>query len=45
MSDLIHTIKLKYDVEYKVIIKIDDLDRLPLPKVCVTARKKTKNKD
>ncbi|CAK8684892.1 unnamed protein product [Clavelina lepadiformis] len=33
MSDLIHTIEFTHNFEYKVIITIDDLDRIPLSKV------------
>ena len=33
MVDLIHTVELTHDIEYKVVITIDNLDRLPLAKV------------
>ena len=33
MTDLINTVELSYNIEYKVIITIDELDRVPLSKV------------
>ena len=33
MTDLINTVELSHNIEYKVIISIDDLDRVPLSKV------------
>ncbi|CAK8684873.1 unnamed protein product [Clavelina lepadiformis] len=33
MGDLIHSIEFTHNVEYKVVITIDDLDRIPLSKV------------
>ncbi|XP_076810763.1 uncharacterized protein LOC143453352 isoform X2 [Clavelina lepadiformis] len=33
MGDLIHSIEFAHNVEYKVVITIDDLDRIPLSKV------------
>jgi len=33
MTNLIQTIKLVSKISYKVVITIDDLDRVPLPKV------------